>query len=55
MAKRYTGSDGQLEQNEIIGQTPEFEKVSWSSESLHPVWCKYSNEPYDIAIRRYYG
>ena len=20
-----------------------------------PVWCKYSNEPYDIVIRQYYG
>jgi len=19
------------------------------------VWCKYSNEPYDIVIRQYYG
>ena len=20
-----------------------------------PVWCKYSNEPYDIVIEQYYG
>jgi len=20
-----------------------------------PVWCKYTNEPYDIEIRQYYG
>jgi hypothetical protein len=21
---------------------------------VKPVWCKYSNEPYDIVIKRYY-
>jgi hypothetical protein len=24
-------------------------------EFLRTVWCKYSNEPYDIVIRKYYG
>jgi len=22
---------------------------------IHPVWCKYSNAPYDIVINQYYG
>ena len=25
------------------------------SEGFNAVWCKYSNEPYDIVIRQYYG
>jgi len=49
------------EDNEVLIKVHASSVNSWDWEILmgkpfiNRVWCKYSNEPYDIVIRKYYG
>jgi uncharacterized protein (TIGR02421 family) len=46
---------GRMSLGDVVELAPYFESGFLVGAHYMPVWCKYSNEPYDIVIQQYYG
>jgi len=49
----YIEADEALLVDDYKGYVHRSQESQWIR--IKPVWCKYSNEPYDIVIKEYYG